>query len=129
MIRPKSFRIGEILFRKLSTILKTFPVIAEEGKDGTVFPFCIYKRTSLYADNTKDRYDDEETATFDLSIVTNNYPEGIELVEKICDEILHWRIKLDDNAEVYDINISGGQEDFVNNCFVQKLFLTFSISK
>lgn len=128
-ICPKSLRIGEVLHDKLSTILNTFPIIAEEGKDGVRFPFAVYRRTSLYVSNTKDRYDDDETANFDLSIVTNNYPEGIELAEKVCDALVHWRIQLDDNAEIYDVEVSGGQEEYVNGAFIQRLFLTFSITK
>nr|DAZ05102.1 MAG TPA: Protein of unknown function (DUF3168) [Caudoviricetes sp.] len=55
-----------------------YPLVADEG---TTYPFVVYRRSSLQPSSTKDRYSYKESATVEVIVASNSYPDSIALAE------------------------------------------------
>ncbi len=107
---------------------KVFPLIAPVG---TLFPFCIYRRTSgRYEYDDKD-YGTNETVSIQLKVVTTTYQESIELISKISDAFINFRnifIGRDNTelAQIDNIRITDSNEEFIDDSFIQTIYLEFT---
>lgn len=110
-----TLQIGGYLYSKLSNIAKTYPIVAE---DGTKYPFIVYQRVGLYSNDCKDGIY-EDTATYQVVVVSDNYSKSIELAQQVRNSIEIYR----DVYQKMDIHsvLVNAEEDYNNNAFVQKM--------
>lgn len=115
--------VGKAVKSILSGIDKVYPLVAKEG---TTYPFAVYRRTGLYPSNTKDRYSYKEMATVEVLVASDEYYKGIEMAERIKGKMEHTRGTYN-NINVGDITLLNADETYTDNekAFIQKL--TFQI--
>lgn len=121
-----SLQIGKAIYTILSdnNIKKVYPLIADQG---TTYPFIVYKRRSLEAADTKDRFNYQEIAVVDIIIAAEKYDESIELAEKVKNILEHKRGTYN-NISIDDIFLIDADEDFLEpNIFIQKITIKILI--
>lgn len=115
--------IGSFINEQLEPILPTYPVIADKGATGD---YCVFRRTSFVAKNTKDVYNYEETITIEIIAVSNTYKGSIALAQSIKDKLENYRGKWK-NTLITSITMDNTNEDWVNDNYLQRLYFTINI--
>lgn len=123
MIATQIFDIGGLINELLDGILAVYPIVAEKGAPT---PFAVYRRTATLGRNTKDRYDYEETVQYEINVVTQGYPQGIELAKAVKKALEGKRGKWG-NLRVTAIRMTGADERWSADTFVQTLFFSITI--
>ena len=104
---------------------KVYPVIAEES---TLFPFIIYRRSSISTTGySKDGYS-EDTVDFSVMVASQKYEESCEIANEIR-KLLEKKFKVYDNMEINDCRMMGISESYTDNAFVQSLDFQCVINK
>ena len=117
----KGIEVGKAIKAILEDIDKVYPLVADEG---TTFPFIVYRRSSLRPASTKDRYNYSETATVEIIVASNSYPESINIALQVKDLMEGTRgVYCDIN--IGEITLINAWEDYLEDSFIQKL--TFNI--
>ena len=99
---------------------RVYPLVADEG---TMFPFLIYRRSSLQPASTKDGMH-SCTAYVDIAIATERYGEGI-LIAKAVKDVLTSSHGILSGISIDEISLTDAGEEYAANAFVQNL--TFKI--
>ena len=117
----KGIEVGKAIKAILEDIDKVYPLVADAG---TTFPFIVYRRSSLRPASTKDRYNYSETATVEIIVASNSYPESINIALQVKDLLVGTRgVYCDIN--IGEITLINAEEDYLEDSFIQKL--TFNI--
>ena len=111
--------IGKVINNKLGKYVdnRCFPLVAEMT---TKKPFICYNRMSAYPQTTKDRMMYELDHTVQVNIVTENYDEGISILEKVVEEFDDFEGEVF-GVEVVDSKIEDIADYFVDDCYVQQI--------
>lgn len=113
----KNLNVGKAINTMLSTVLPSFPIIAEQTAN---FPFAVYRRIGYNTKNTKDVYNYEETIVFEVNIAATTYAESVELAQRVKDVLEHNRGTYD-NLKINDITMMDAAEDWVNEAYIQSM--------
>ena len=113
----KNMNIGKALNTMLSTILPSYPIIADQGAN---FPFSVYRRLGYQVKNTKDIYNYEETIIIEVNIAATTYAESIALAQRVKDQLEHTRGEFE-NLKINDISMTDAGEDWVNDAYIQTM--------
>ena len=119
----KNLNVGKAINTMLSTVLPSFPIIAEQGAN---FPFAVYRRIGYNTKNTKDVYNYEETIVFEVNIAATTYAESVELAQRVKDVLEHNRGTYD-NLKINDITMMDAGEDWVNEAYIQSMRFTIDL--
>lgn len=119
----KNLNVGKAINTMLSTVLPSFPIIAEQGAN---FPFAVYRRIGYNTKNTKDVYNYEETIVFEVNIAATTYAESVELAQRVKDVLEHNRGTYD-NLKINDITMMDASEDWVNEAYIQSMRFTIDL--
>lgn len=120
-----SILLGKSIYKLLSASpeLKTyvdskiFPLIADNDVS---FPFITYSRDSIYpSSSTKDGYH-EDTCTFSILIVSQEYLTSLEIAN-ICRGIFEKRKIESEGLILSDVLLSSISEEYQDNSYVQSL--------
>ena len=101
---------------------RVFPIVSKEG---TQYPFVVYRRNSVTPSYCKDGLA-SETASVDVVIASNTYTNSIEVADLV-------RAALDRKACVYQdttirhIEMTTAEEDFIDDTYIQTLNFNFTI--
>lgn len=114
-------KIGKAIKAILGDFQKVYPIVADEG---TTFPFIVYRRSSLVPASTKDMYNFRESATVEVIIASNNYPDSITLAEQVSDRMEKTRGMFGE-LNIGEVALISADEDYIDDAFIQKL--TFNI--
>ena len=101
---------------------RVFPIVSKEG---TQYPFVVYRRNSVTPTYCKDGLA-SETASVDIVIASNTYTNSIEVADLV-------RAAIDKRACVYqgttvsNIEMTTAEEDFVDDTYIQTLNFNFTI--
>lgn len=109
--------IGKAINAMLSTVLPSYPIIAEQGAN---FPFSVYRRLGYYPKNTKDVYNYEETVVIEVNIAATTYAESVELAQRVKDVLEHNRGTYE-NLNINDITMVDATEDWLNEAYIQSM--------
>ncbi len=119
-------KIGKVIYSLLTSSGSTvgemvnnriYPLIVPEN---TPMPCIIYERT-FSNENNKDSY--TSTSSIDVTILSSDYGEGLEIAESIDDTLIGFRGEIQ-GINVIDIKGLSGDETYVEDCFIQKLSYT-----
>lgn len=110
--------------RALSEMIgnRVFPIVSKEG---TQYPFVVYRRNSVTPTYCKDGLA-SETASVDIVIASNTYTNSIEVADRV-------RAAIDKKACVFqdttvsNIEMTTAEEDFVDDTYIQTLNFNFTI--
>jgi hypothetical protein len=120
-----SLSIGKII-RKLLTesvtikaakVTKVFPVVTDEAK----LPYIAYRRADIEPGPFKGG--NADTVTVEVACFTKDYESGIELAE-IVREVLDCQEKEIDGLKMRSCTLSGGDERYQDDAYVQYLIFT-----
>jgi len=129
-LRTSSLKIGRVIHENLKDIIRIFPIIAEKGVTGD---FAVYRRTSLYTDDTKDLFNFEEKANIEIIIASTTYNDSLEYAQaiKIRMESLHGKFETEkEEAIIIDsIELNSASEDWSNDAYIQRLSFEITILK
>lgn len=114
-------QIGKAIKAILSGIDKVYPLVADEG---TTYPFVVYRRSGLTPASTKDRYSFRESASVEIIIASNTYPDSINLADQVKEKMEGTRGTYS-GLNIGEITLTNADEDFLEDTFIQKL--TFNI--
>ena len=92
---------------------RIYPIVATEG---TGYPYIVYQRTGVDMMQSKDGME-VESATYDVSIVTGEYSEGLALVDRVID-------LLNGNMAFAPGNVS---ESYVDDSYIQSINCTYFV--
>lgn len=110
-------KVGRAVFELCNPIVRTFPIVAEEGAS---YPFMVYRRTSLTTYTTKDRYNYLTQISMELVIVTQKYDEGVSLSQEVWDALDKKGGNIG-GLDIDEIRVTSSSEDFANNAYIQRL--------
>lgn len=113
--------IGKAIKAILNGIEKVYPLVADEG---TTYPFVVYRRSGLTPASTKDRYSYKESASVEIIVASNSYPESIDVAERVKLLMQNTRGTYS-GLNVGEITLTNSDEDFIEDTFIQKL--TFNV--
>lgn len=113
----KNMNIGKAINTMLSTILPSYPLIADQGAN---FPFSVYRRLGYMVKNTKDIYNYEETIVVEVEIAATTYAESIDLAQRVKDQLEHTR-GVYENLKINDITMMDAGEDWVKDAYIQTM--------
>lgn len=95
---------------------KVFPLVAEQT---TTFPFIVYWRDNVVSESCKDGMH-EDTVTFTVVAVTDNYPLSLEIANDIRMNLESMKIVARDMV-ITNCKVTGIEESFQENAYVQTL--------
>lgn len=105
--------------------IPVYPVVATE--DATP-PFAIYQRLGMRTEKTKV-HDGIDTCSMAISVYTEDYNSGMELIEAIrrLFESRWWSEDMDDGSQLrLDCSqVTDCGEDWVDDCYSQSITLEF----
>lgn len=110
-------KVGRAIFELTNPIVRTFPIVAEEGAS---YPFMVYRRTSLTPYTTKDRFNYLTQISMELVIVTQKYEEGVALSQEVWDALDKKGGNIG-GLDISAIRVTSSSEDFANNAYIQRL--------
>lgn len=105
----------------LSSILsdRIYPLDATLG---TEFPFAVVSRDTIQVNEQTKDYEVDDIVSASIIIVSNTYIQAVELVNEIRNHLEHKQIQ-DDTVFISDITISGADEAFYNNAYIETLHI------
>lgn len=110
--------------RALSEMIgnRVFPLVSKEG---TQYPFVVYRRNSVTPTYCKDGLA-SETASVDIVIASNTYTNSIEVADRVRAAI-DKRACVFQDTTVSNIEMTTAEEDFVDDTYIQTLNFNFTI--
>lgn len=115
--------VGKAIKTILEGIEKVYPLVADEG---TTYPFVVYRRSGLAPASTKDRYSYKESASVEIIIASNSYPDSINLAEQVKAKMQNTRGTYS-GLNIGEISLTDADEDFIEDAFIQKLNFNIEI--
>lgn len=102
---------------------KVFPIVSKEG---TSYPFVVYRRNGIEVQYTKDGKAGE-TVNVDIVIAAGSYAESIAIADMVREAIEGKAFVLGDTLKVYGSQLSGADEEFFedSNVYTQSLNFNF----
>lgn len=121
----KNFKVGKEMFNILTNDSdvkklvgnKVFPIVANEG---TTFPFIVYRRTNYTPASNKDYT--SEIVGIEINILSQKYDEGVNIADVVATSL--------DRKEtdfIEDIKITNISEDYIEDTFVERIYLDIYI--
>ena len=101
---------------------RVFPIVSKEG---TQYPFVVYRRNSVTPTYCKDGLA-SETASVDIVIASNTYTNSIEVADRVRAAI-DKRACVFQDTTVTNIEMTTAEEDFVDDTYIQTLNFNFTI--
>ncbi|MBQ1410203.1 MAG: DUF3168 domain-containing protein [Oscillospiraceae bacterium] len=101
---------------------RVFPIVSKEG---TQYPFVVYRRNSVTPTYCKDGLA-SETASVDVVIASNTYTSSIEVADLVRAAI-DKRACVFQDTTVTNIEMTTAEEDFVDDTYIQTLNFNFTI--
>ena len=121
-------KLGKVIYTILSgnttvrnyVSLNIFPIVIPEN---TELPCVVYERNSDF-ENTKDSGYGIQNDSVDITILSENYTECIDITQAIYDCLSDYKGTIL-GIGIVDIKCTNVSETFAENCYIQKL--TFNV--
>lgn len=125
-----NIRMGNFLNtgKVINSVLKdagvehVFPLVAEES---TSLPFLTYRRTGCSILSTKDPYS-EDTVYMEISVIGSTYAESVKTADTVYKALDRKKFSGFD-IDIQDIHVTGGDESYQDNMYIQRLNLEIKI--
>ena len=123
-----SLQIGKLIYATISSdttvnaVLngKIYPIVAPAN---TTYPFIVYTRVNSFVENlTKDGWMNDN-CSFQITVVTENYIQGVELADAVRDLFENCRISTEE-LTMENIRMTSCSEAFNEDEFIQNLNFT-----
>ena len=99
--------------------LKVYPLIANSN---TTYPYITYKKNNIQSSGTKDGIS-FDTVSFSISVTDINYNSSCDIANKIREIFERQEFNFNNGFRIHDINLTGVDELWNDEAFVQ--ILTF----
>lgn len=100
-----------------------YPLVADNNVYGS---FIVYRRTNIVTDTTKD-FCFEDSTLVELTVISDNYSNSIELASRIRKLLERQHYKFD-KLDINDGHIVSASEEYSGNMYVQKLTFAMTIT-
>lgn len=97
---------------------KIYPLVIPEDADNIKSPCIVYERNST-ANSTKD-YISDYTSSLDISIVSNDYAESINIATAVDNALNNYKGVIN-NINIIDIKLNNVNEVHALNLYLQRL--------
>ena len=115
MSLSKLYNVGKLIYPKLQSVAKTFPLVAENSVN---FPFIIYRTSATRPVTSKDGIYDW-IYTVEINVVSNKYDEASDLSIEVIDKLL----ELED---VIDMEVRDVSEEYLEDAYVRHINIMIS---
>lgn len=122
-LHTDSLKIGTYINDRLQNYLPCFPIIAEKGAN---YPFCVYRRTALSGNTSKDGYTYEETISVEIVVCATTYSESIRYAHEIKTQLEQQRGRFE-NINITNISLTNANEDWSGDAYIQRLYFNIDI--
>lgn len=122
-LHTDSLKIGTYLNDRLKDFITCYPIIAEKG---TNYPFCVYRRTALSGNNSKDGYTYKETISIEIIVCATTYSESVKCAHEIKTQLEKQRGRFE-NINITNIALTNANEDWSGDAYVQRLYFNIDI--
>ena len=119
-----SLYVGEWIFNTLSQIEGITTISPVCVTQGTQCPYAVYYRQNIATPSTKDGASGD-TLTYNLNIYTNKYKDGLQLITEARKKLS--RPTKYNNMVISDFAINGGDEDFTQDIYIQRITFTIKV--
>ena len=111
--------IGKVVNKKLGKYVdkRCFPLVAELT---TKKPFICYNRMSAYPQNSKDRLIYEIDHTLQINIVTDDYDEGISILQNVVNEFDDFEGEVS-GIKIVNSKIADIADFYIDDAYVQQI--------
>lgn len=121
----KNFKIGSEIVTLLNASSdvtaavgnKIFPLVANAT---TTFPFIVYRRSYYTPASNKD-YENEKCG-IEIIVASAKYNESVNIADYVVDALNH-----KSTTDIEDITINNTNEDFMDDTYLQRIFIELSI--
>lgn len=123
----KNFKVGKEIINILTNdtnvtnlvSTKVFPIVANEG---TTFPFIVYRRTNYTPASNKDYT--SEIVGIEINILSQRYDEAVNIAEAVANSLDRKETEI-----IEDIKITNISEDYIEDTFVERIYLDIYINE
>ena len=102
---------------------KVFPIVSKEG---TSYPFVVYRRNGIEVSYTKDGKAGE-TVNVDIVVAAQSYAQSVGIADMVREAVEGKAFVLDNTLKVYNVHLAGADEEFFedSNVYTQSLNFNF----
>lgn len=102
---------------------KVFPIVSKEG---TSYPFVVYRRNGIEVSYTKDGKAGE-TVNVDIVVAAQSYAQSVGIADMVREAVEGKAFVLDNTLKVYNVHLAGADEEFFedSNVYTQTLNFNF----
>lgn len=123
-----SIQIGKLIRAALTTNLKLVELIGNKifpivSKEGTAYPFVVYRRAGITPSYVKDGRA-SESASVEIIVASNNYTSSVEIADLVRDTI-DGKGMTYDGMTVYQVQLISADEEFIEDTYIQSLTFQF----
>lgn len=123
-----SIQIGKLIRAALTTNLKLVELIGNKifpivSKEGTAYPFVVYRRAGITPSYVKDGRA-SEVATVEIIVADNNYTRSVDIADRIR-ETIDGKGMTYGGLTVNQVQLSSADEEFVEDTYIQSLTFNF----
>lgn len=122
-LATKNIEIGTFIKEQIDPILQCFPIVADKG---VMDDFCVYRRISYTAKNTKDIYDYESSISIEIIVVANTYKDSIHHALNIKDTLEGYRGHWNKTC-ITSIFLDNCSEEYNGDAYMQRLYFTINL--
>lgn len=127
-----SISIGKHIYSTLSASTELKSCVADRiypitTKQETQTPFVLFKRLSILPTYTSDGLLDDVVPTC-ITVISNDYENSVEVAE-IVRTLLECKSGNYAEFDVLNASLVDADEDYIEDLFVQKLFINFNTKK
>ena len=123
----KSLEVGKTINKILSDNIelndivknKIYPIII---KQGTTYPFIVYRRTNIIPQYTKD-YHLKDNVIIEISNVSDSYETSIIMASLVRNILEDKRFE-----GIESIKIESADEDYIDDAYIQTLIFNITIN-
>lgn len=126
------FNIGDMIYSTLveefNGEVKVYPLINTDER--SKLPFICYRRSSYMPEYTKDLYSFIDVYHYEVSVVSDDYKEGINLADRAINALMALNGKSFEGKYIQSLEVTNAEETVTEDVlFVQSLDFDIRITK
>lgn len=120
--------IYSTLVEEFNGEVNVYPLINTDER--SKLPFICYRRSSYMPEYTKDLYSFIDVYHYEVSVVSDDYKEGINLADRAINALMALNGKVFDGKHIQSLEVTNAEETVTEDVlFVQSLDFDIRITK
>lgn len=119
-----NIEVGKYIYLALQGIsrsLSVYPVTAYYNTDTPALPFCVYQRTGMSPQCTKDLYDKSITHTYSVIMADSDYSDCAAHADSAINVLLALSHVEENDMYINQVTVTDLYEDYIDGIFTQTI--------